>query len=74
MSILDKAVEGKRLKDITPGRKASPRKSGGQFGSKISGYTIKDKRYTRFSQFKEKAPGKKTLGDKVSGGIHLAIL
>jgi len=41
---------------------------------KYQGVTIKGKRYTRFSQFKQKPAGKKTLAEKTAGGIKLAIL
>ena len=59
--------------------KASP--GGGMgFGKKSSalgkyqGVTVGGKRYTRFSQIKTKPAGKKSLKEKVSGGIKLAIL
>jgi len=41
---------------------------------RYQGVTIKGKRYTRFSQFRVKPAGKKTLKEKVAGGIKLAIL
>lgn len=38
------------------------------------GIVVDGKRYTRFSQFRTKPAGKKTLKEKVAGGIRLAIL
>lgn len=42
--------------------------------SKYQGVRVGGKKYTRFSQFKVKPAGKKTLREKVSGGVKLAIL
>lgn len=41
---------------------------------KHQGVYVGGKRYTRFSQFEQKPPAKKSLGEKVGGGIKLAIL
>ena len=41
---------------------------------KYQGVYVGGKRYTRFSQFRQKPPAKKSLGEKVGGGIKLAIL
>lgn len=41
---------------------------------KYQGVTIGGKRYTKFSQFKVKPAGKKTMKEKLAGGIKLAIL